>query len=575
MAILKKLYTSHLKIGDDSTNLIVLRVVISGGFASAAEFNEMMNDIYRNKINGAVLSCGVRFNFYSVPSSFILSPLNQYNSYTATTYGDDTGFKIVTTKTNQNLAGVSQVNAVHCTSASALYYKGNRVANIYSGGYGSTGLVLLPVVIFTNEDGYIYTLSQGTNVNSFVNETSYLTSADISLSEVYPLPLVVWDSDKLISFRGQGTDAMARGITLSGDNITSEIDGETPVGPGPDPGDDPYGPGGDSDAGGGGGSFDYDSIITGGFDDFQLPQNSAVDTGFLTLYNPSAAELKSLSNYLWSNSFDLDTFKKLVNDPMDLILGLSILPIQVPQGERREIGIGLIGTDIYMTTIPTQWVKVDCGSVTIPNFIGSYLDYDPYTSVEIYLPFIGTRTLKADEVMGRTISVGYAIDILSGACVAWIDVDGSLMYTYMGQCATSIPVVSGDWTNVINGILSVVGSAAGGAIKGGVGGAIAGGVAAASSVAVNDSKISVERSGNISGAGGLLAYKRPFIIINAPRICKPANQNLYTGYPSYITQRIGDISGYTEIEVLRLYNIPATDPEIDEIRSLLMGGVIL
>lgn len=445
----------------------------------------------------------------------------------------------------------------------------------YRGGYGDYLVAEAPV----GSNGSTISMSSA----RFPHATAQSSIANASNPNVIEFAVLITD-DEMVNYKigrawikDDGT-TQARGYSALSSDIAVQLNWwfrgvpeHTPI----DPGDDPYGPGGDSTDGGGNGTFDYDSVETEGFDDFNLPDNSAVDTGFLTLYNPSAAELKSLSNYLWSNSFDLDTFKKLVNDPMDLILGLSILPIQVPQGERREIGIGLIGTDIYMTTIPSQWVKIDCGSVTIPNFTGSYLDYDPYTSVEIYLPFIGTRTLKADEVMGRTISVGYAVDILSGACVAWIDVDGSLMYTYMGQCATSIPVVSGDWTNVINGILSVVGSAAGGAIKGGVGGAIAGGVAAASSVAVNDSKISVERSGNISGAAGLLAYKRPFIIINAPRICKPANQNIYTGYPSYITQRIGDISGYTEIEVLRLYNIPATDPEIDEIRSLLMGGVIL
>lgn len=343
----------------------------------------------------------------------------------------------------------------------------------------------------------------------------------------------------------------------------------------PDVSTDPYADAGDSEPGGGGGTFDYTGNPPGGFEDFEFPAISAVDTGFVTLYNPTMQQLKELSAYLWSNNFDLNTFKKLVNNPMDLFLGLSILPVAIESGGAQEVGIGMVGTGVYMTIAASQWASLDCGSVTLDLLAGSYLDFDPYTTIEIYLPYIGTRTLKADEVMGKTLSVHYAIDILSGACVAWLDIDGHVTYTYMGQCATSIPIVSGDWTNLINGILSVAGSAIGGAVKGGVGGAIAGGVAAASSVAVNDSKISVERAGNISSAGGLLAHPKPFIVASSPRICKPAAQNEFEGYPLYVTLQLSSASGFTQVEKIRLTGVPATDDELSEIVSLLKSGVIL
>lgn len=343
----------------------------------------------------------------------------------------------------------------------------------------------------------------------------------------------------------------------------------------PIPTTDPYDGAGDSTEGGGNGTFDYSGNPPGGFDDFVFPSISAVDTGFVTLYNPTITQLKALSNYLWSNSFDLNVFKKIVNDPMDLFLGLSIVPVAVPDGGSSEVGIGLIGSGVFMTKAASQWASVDCGSITIPNFTGGYLDYDPYTQIEIYLPYVGVRTLKADEVVGHELTVSYTIDLLSGACVAWLDVDGHLTYTYMGQCATSIPIVSGDWTNLINGIISIVGSAAGGAIKGGIGGAIAGGVAAASSVAVNDSKISVDRGGSISSAGGLIAHPKPFLIMSAPRLCKPAMQNIFSGYPDYVTHVLSDLAGYTEVEEIRLQGVPATDEELDELQMLLKSGVIL
>lgn len=338
---------------------------------------------------------------------------------------------------------------------------------------------------------------------------------------------------------------------------------------------DPYADAGDSGPGGGEGTFDYTGNPPGGWDPSLVPDISATDTGFVTLFNPTIAELQSLSNYLWSSAFDLNTFKKIFNDPMELFIGLSIVPVYVPDGGRKQVGIGLIDTGVYMTLAGSQWVTVDCGTLNVPNFTGSYLDYDPYTRVEIYLPFIGVRTLKADEVSGKAVHVGYWVDLLSGACVAWIDINNVPMYQFMGQCATSIPMASGEWTSLINGIIGAVGAVASGAAAGGVGGAIAGGVAAASSVAVNDSKIQVERSGAITSAAGLVALQMPVLYISAPNLHKPANQNMFEGYPAYYTATLGDVSGYTTIESIRLQGIPATEPELEEIETLLKGGVIL
>lgn len=342
-----------------------------------------------------------------------------------------------------------------------------------------------------------------------------------------------------------------------------------------EPAPDPYNPAGDSGPGGFDGTFDYTGNPPDGWDPTNPPGLSALSTGFVTLYNPTTAELQALAQYLWSNSFDLDLFKKIFNDPMDLFIGLSIIPVAVPDGARRSVGIGLIDTEVYMTTAGAQYIPVDCGSVVIDNFTGGYLDYSPYTRVDIFLPYIGTRTLNIDEIMGHTLHVGYWVDILSGACTAWLDVDGSAMYQYMGQCATAIPMASGEWTNLINGIIGAIGSVAAGAVAGGVGGAIAGGVASASAVAVNDGKVQVERSGAITSAAGLMGMQKPVLYFSAPNLHKPFNQSVFEGYPAYFTEKLSNMTGYTSVERIRLQGIPATEPELQEIETLLKEGVIL
>ena len=349
---------------------------------------------------------------------------------------------------------------------------------------------------------------------------------------------------------------------------------------------DPYSKGGDTETGGGTGDFDGTS------DDIpipDLPTLSATSTNFITLFNPSLGELQNLANYMWSDLFDLDTFKKIFADPMDCILGLSIVPVAVPSGGSKAVTVGNISTGVTMQVASAQYVSVDCGTLNVNEYWGAYLDYDPYTKAEIYLPYIGTHPIAVDDIMGKAVHVVYHVDILSGACTAYVQCGGSVLYSFIGQCSASIPITGNDWTNVINGVLSIAGSIGSMVATGGmsapltalqapvttakVGGALATGSSLAST-AINSMKPSVEKSGSMSGVGGMLAVQTPYIILTRPRQARPKQQNTYTGYPSFITSKLSKLTGYTEIEVIHIDGLSCTDSESVEIESLLKSGVI-
>lgn len=333
---------------------------------------------------------------------------------------------------------------------------------------------------------------------------------------------------------------------------------------------DPYTQGGESDVGGGTGNFDGTSVDV---DFSSLPTLSAVDTGFITLYNPSLAQLQSLANYMWSGLFDIDTFKKLFADPMQAILGLSIVPGPVPSGSSQNVRIGNIDSGVVMTKAATQYIDIDCGTLNVEEFWGAYLDYEPYTKAEIFLPFIGVHQIAIDDIMNKSVHIKYHIDLLSGGCACEIKCGGSVLYTFIGSCAVSIPVTGSDWTNLLNGVLSAA-SAIGTMVA--TGGASAPAAASTiASAAVNSLKPSIEKSGSIAGAGGLLAGKVPVLILTRPRQALPGKQNTFTGYPAFITRSLGALSGYTEVHSIRLSGIDGTESEIDEIEELLKGGVIL
>lgn len=332
---------------------------------------------------------------------------------------------------------------------------------------------------------------------------------------------------------------------------------------------DPYEEGGETEEGGGDGTFSEEGTDV---EVPELPQVTAVSTGFIKLFNPSLSQLNSLSTYMWGTGFDLNTFKKLFADPMDCILGLSIVPVNVPSGGSETVNIGNISTGISMTRAGSQYVEVDCGTIHVTEYWGGFLDYEPYTKAEIYLPYIGTHTISADDIMGKSINVTYHVDILSGACVAYVTCGGTVLYNFIGQCSSSIPVTSRDWTNVINGVMNIAGAIGSMVATGGASAPMQiPGVAAS---AVNALKPNIEKSGAMGGTGGLMAIQKPYLILTRPRQAVPKNQNKYTGYPSYITTNLETVGGYTEIEHIHLENIPALGDELSEIELLLSKGVI-
>lgn len=332
---------------------------------------------------------------------------------------------------------------------------------------------------------------------------------------------------------------------------------------------DPYNPNGQP-AGGGGEVQTPDNM-----EDETLPTISVADTGFVTLYKPSLSQMNSLASYMWG-SFDVDAFKKVFANPMDVILGLSILPGIVPAGGSSSVMVGNVNTGISMTKVANQYVKFDCGSVTIKRRWGAFLDYSPYTKAFIYLPFIGVEPIDVDEIMNKTVSVKYNIDVLSGGCCAFIEVDGTTLYSYIGQCACSVPVTGKDWSTMINGVLGAV-SGITGTIGSLASGNVAGAVSGIASVAQNvtGAKPTYQRSGSMGGMGGMMGIKTPYIIIERPVQAVPGYQNQIIGYPSFITRLIGDFRGYTEIEQCHLENIPCTVEEMMEIENILKSGVIL
>lgn len=331
--------------------------------------------------------------------------------------------------------------------------------------------------------------------------------------------------------------------------------------------------------GGGDGSFDNpDDIVKVEFPD--LPNIDAVTTGLLTIFNPSLSQVNALGNYLWSNAFDVDTLKKLFGDPMDAIIGLSIVPVKPSLAGSKTVKIGNVSTDISMSYCSRQFVEKNIGSIAIKKFVGSFMDYAPYTKIQIYLPYIGVRDLNPDDVIGETITVKYHIDILTGGCAAMISVGSKgVMYQYNGSCIANVPLTAINYSGAIqnavsaigSGITAVVGMATGAAPLTGVG--VAGLATSAANTALS-SKPTIQRSGSMGGSAGLMSVQQCYLIVTRPRMSVPQQLNKFGGYPANINAKLSTMKGLTMIDSIILDDIPAMETEKQELLSLLQKGVI-
>lgn len=344
--------------------------------------------------------------------------------------------------------------------------------------------------------------------------------------------------------------------------------------------DNPYGEGGSATVGGGDGKRgDIDAVD--GTSIPNLPGLSAVDTGFISLYNPTTSQLRSLYNFLWSNQFDLNTFKKLYADPMQCLISLGILPCVPDSSGATNIMFGNVDSGVNATELSTQFAQVSCGSVDIDKYIGSFLDYSPYVKISLFLPYIGFVHLGTDDIMGGSINVTYNIDCLSGDCVAFIShSERGVIYSYTGNCRAELPITSQNYSGflknyyqALTGVIPATISGASGGAAGAIAGAAGGALSVAETVLLNN-KPEFQRSGSCAGASGMIGVQTPFVIIERPRFSVPDKVQKYVGQTSNITMYLGDCKGFTAVEFVHLDNLNATADEITEIENLLSRGVI-
>lgn len=395
----------------------------------------------------------------------------------------------------------------------------------------------------------------------------------------------------------------------------------------------PYLPPGGGISGGGNGSTSSNTVI-GKFDAEpgpsivgNLPAGSSgsdiASSGMYTKYLCNNALLNLLAEFFWEDNVGIQALKAVFGNPIDSIISLAAYPFAletlVPT-TATTIYFGKYNSNFSAFSLTKSSFQIDWGTVTIPFFWGSFLDYSPYTKIQLYLPWgVGFVSIDPNEVVpwsrknsynkadfvNGTIRVITNIELDKGACVHNIvGNNGRIIGSFGGVVGKQIPVTGSDNSARILAMISAaisssaaVGMSAGGSViagknlaygkgmtmveraegremignyKSSVGNAVqslSGGIA---------SPPSYPRAGTFSDATNTLGYQYPYLIISRPSQSVPQQYGRFMGYPSNIFHaHLGEVGGYTEVSSIHLDNITATANELDELESILKGGVLL
>lgn len=306
-----------------------------------------------------------------------------------------------------------------------------------------------------------------------------------------------------------------------------------------------------------------------------VPTGSA--SALWAVYHPTQAEVNSLGAWLWTDNI-ITQIQQVLQNPMEGIITLhKVFATPVDSGT-GTIVIGRLDSQVSSATVTQQYVSVDCGDINCYESFGNVFDYEPYTKVSLYLPFIGIVPLNVSDVMRSTINVTYGVDVFTGACLAMVAVnrDGNTinMYQYAGVCSVEYPLTGSVHSGLINGLLGVAGGVAGIAMASTGVGVVAGATAIAGGVA-NSQRSNNARASGFSGNAGAMGIKKPYLIIERPQTKVADDFVALDGYPTNASIVLGACSGHVKCSTAHIHSVPATDSELSKIEALLLDGVIV
>ena len=317
----------------------------------------------------------------------------------------------------------------------------------------------------------------------------------------------------------------------------------------------------------------YDKDDPTNTSDFESGDGADTNSILTKTYALSKERTQALGAKVWSQDY-FDVLK-IQDNPIENIISVKAFPFSMT-GTEQSIQIGNIDMGVNALAVSKTTVKISIGSIKITEKYGSFLDYAPYTSIQLFLPYSGFVEMDTTQIMNTLLKVDLVVDLITGACKYIIYADDICISEVDGNMGIDIPMTS---TNRAQTDLAVLQNTVNGAMNAGVALLSKNPIGAVGSV-VNtaldgaQASYSSSRSGNASSACSSYSQRNVFVIINRPNYSSVKSFGHTRGYVCNRTLKIGDLKGFTLVDNnIDLTSISATKNELDELRNLLASGV--
>lgn len=330
-----------------------------------------------------------------------------------------------------------------------------------------------------------------------------------------------------------------------------------------------------------GGGYGTGTMPTDNINIPNLPSINMSDTG-ATLYSLTPLQMKNFRSWLWTTDW-VDNLKKIRTDPMQNIIGISITDIPIPSGLSGLIYVGNVSSSVEANVITNSFIELDCGSISLPEYYGTFADYEPFCATTLYLPKVGFVQIPADICINNTIHIIYHIELSSGEGLCYVQLiskrDGFtyIWNTYSCHVNSFITLSAQDHSQQLvalsNAIINTSTSTAG-AIANPATSTNAVASVASNCLNIATTKNPTQTKGNIGNMSAIMCYKKPYILINRTNLTKPTSFQENNGYMINYT---ATIDGHTGFLKTRDYHAEFEAPYNHrlEIERMLNEGVFI
>lgn len=290
-------------------------------------------------------------------------------------------------------------------------------------------------------------------------------------------------------------------------------------------------------------------------------------TTLYTLFKMTFTQVGNLITYLTGASWQSTVTQLGLGSVFGAIQKCLTVPFEV-NSSFDGYGLHILGinTNVATSGVVNHIQSVDCGEITIDRYFGDFKDYNPYTRVFVYLPYIGVNELNCNQIMGKSLNLTYGVDLLDGSCVARLTADGVQLASYSGNCATEYPIVGKSGLNPLQAVSNLVGLNYGenlGALTGLTESLLTKGGSSASTF---------QTVGGIAGNWGNVGVLTPFVYIERPVQSIPNSYDSSFGWTCNKYLPLNVLSGYTEVDESIHLSTTATDEEKEMLKEILTTG---